>query len=96
MPLIVRLPVIVQSSPSAAIAVETNVIVACFSTSKKSAERMCASRCSLLVSMLDRSMATLTDEAAGSSPVTIEPSNFANRPFTLLTIMWRTEKDTSE
>jgi hypothetical protein len=66
------------------------------STSKKSAERMCASRWSLLVSMVPASIVTLTEESATSAPVTISPLNELKRPRTLLTIMCRTVKETSE
>ena len=38
----------------------------------------------------------VTVESRGLSAVTISPSKEANLPRTLLTIMWRTEKPTSE
>ena len=41
-------------------------------------------------------MVALTLESTGDSPVTISPLNSLNLPRTLLTIMWRTEKPTSE
>ena len=76
--------------------VETKVIVGYFSTSKKSALRMCASRCSWPVLIEERSTEAVTDEAKGSSPVTMVPSNLSKRPRTLLTIMCRTVNETSE
>src|SRR5580704_4406478 len=66
------------------------------STSKKSADLMCASRCSWPVSIEDRSISAVTVESSGFSPVTISPEKVRNRPRTLLTIMWRAAKPTSE
>jgi hypothetical protein len=60
-------------------AVDAKVIVGYFSTSKKSALRMCASRCSWPVLIEDRSTEAVTDEASGSSAVTIVPSNLSKR-----------------
>ncbi len=68
----------------------------CFSTSKKSAQRMCASRCSWPVLIEERSTVAVTVEASGSAPVTMVPSNVSKRPRTLLTIMCRTVNETSE
>ena len=68
----------------------------CFSTSKKSAERMCASRCSWPVLIEERSTVALTVEDSGSAPVTMVPSNVSKRPRTLLTIMCLTVNETSE
>ena len=75
---------------------EVNVIVGWFSTSKKSALRMCASRCSCPVLIEVRSTVAVTDDLSGSSAVTIVPSNLSKRPRTLLTIMCRTTNETSE
>src|SRR5207248_5034115 len=41
-------------------------------------------------------MVALTRESSGFSPVVMSPLNTLNFPRTLLTIMWRTEKPTSE
>ena len=41
-------------------------------------------------------ISAVTEESSGRSPVTMSPENSVNRPRTLLTIMWRTEKPTSE
>src|SRR5215472_646658 len=57
---------------------------------------MCASRCSLPVSIEDRSISAVTEDSSGFSPVTISPENVRNLPRTLLTIMWRAVKPTSE
>jgi hypothetical protein len=57
---------------------------------------MCSSRCAFCVSMEDRSTVAVTLESSGSAPVTNSPSNEVKPPRTLLTIMWRTTKDTSE
>ena len=59
-------------------------------------ERMSRLLAELLVSTDARSMLASTEEARWSSPVVIWPWNDPKRPRTLLTIMWRTEKDTSE
>ena len=67
-----------------------------FSTSKKSADLMWASRCSWLVSIEVASMVARTVESSGFSAVTSVPLKVPKRPFTLLTIMWRTENETSE
>ena len=75
---------------------DAKVIVGCFSTSKKSALRMCASRCSWPVLIEERSTDAVTDDASGSSAVTIVPSNVSKRPRTLLTIMCLTTNETSE
>ena len=72
------------------------VHVGWFSTSKKSAERMCPSRWSLPVSIEVASMVAVTLESVNSGAVTISPLNAPNRPRTLLTIMCRTVKETSE
>src|SRR5512144_2634011 len=69
-------------------------MVGCRSTSRKSAERTCASRCSLFVSIDARSMVAVTVESSGSGAVTTCPPNERNRPRTLLTIMCRTVNDT--
>src|SRR5205085_5624968 len=64
-----------------------------FSTSKKSEERRCASRCASAVSTLPGSMVTCTDDfAASSGSKAICPLNFVNRPRVFETTMWRTEK----
>jgi len=57
---------------------------------------MCASRCSLPVLIDFRSISAVTEDFAGSPAVTISPLKALNRPRTLLTIMCRTEKPTSE
>ena len=57
---------------------------------------MCASRCSLPVLIEARSISAVTEEASGSAPVTIWPVKVVNLPRTLLTIMCRTAKPTSE
>ena len=67
-----------------------------FSTSKKSADRMCASRCSWPVTIESSAISAVTEESSGSAPVTISPEKVVNLPRTLLTIMCRTEKPTSE
>jgi hypothetical protein len=64
-----------QSAPSVRTAVERNVICGWLSTSKKSAERMCASRCSWRVSIEERSIVAETEDCAGSWAVTISPEN---------------------
>ncbi len=57
---------------------------------------MWASRWSLLVLIEVRSISAVTEESVGFSAVTIVASNVVNLPLTLLTIMWRTLKATSE
>ncbi len=57
---------------------------------------MCASRCSWLVSIEVGSISAVTEDWAGFSAVTMVPENEPKRPFTLLTIMCRTENETSE
>ena len=57
---------------------------------------MWSSRWELPVSTELRSISAVTDEASGFSPVTSSPVNVLNLPRTLLTIMCRTEKPTSE
>ena len=61
------------------------------STSKKSAERRCVSRCSWLVSMLAASMVPVT-EVSPSASVVIEPEKVENRPRTVAITMCLTEK----
>ena len=64
-----------------------------FSTSKKSAERRCASRCGVPVSMLEASMVASTDDRVRSpSSSAIAPVYLAKRPRTFETTMWRIEK----
>jgi hypothetical protein len=75
MPLMVRSPTTVQSAPSVRTSVERKVIVVWLPTSKKSAERMCASRCSCRVSIESMSIVAVTVDCAGSSAVTISPEN---------------------
>ena len=53
--------------------VDVKTMVGWLSTSKKSAERMCASRCSWRVSMEPSSMLASTTESVGFSAVTISP-----------------------
>ena len=43
------------------------------STSKKSADRMCASRCSLPVVIESRTISAVTELSSGSGAVTISP-----------------------
>ena len=57
---------------------------------------MCPSRCSLPVLIEARSISAVTEESSGFSPVTSWPEKVVNLPRTLLTIMCRTEKPTSE
>src|ERR1017187_4311491 len=57
---------------------------------------MCASRWSLPVLIEDRSISAVTEESVGCTPVTISPEKAVNLPRTLLTIICRTEKPTSE
>ena len=84
-------------SPGAeADALERKVIAGCFSTSKKSALRMWLSLVSFPVFTELRSTLAVTVDCTGSAAVSIVPSNVSNRPRTLLTIMCRTTKDTSE
>jgi hypothetical protein len=64
--------------------------------SRKSAERRWSSRWGLLVSMEVRSIVAVTVEASGSEARTISPSKRVKWPRTLLTIMWRAVKATSE
>ena len=85
-----------RPSPPARTAVERKVHSGWASVSKKSAERMWASRCSWLVSMELASMVTSTLEVSRVSPVVMTPLKVPKRPFTLLTIMWRTLKEMSE
>ena len=85
-----------RSPSSTRTAFEAKVQVGWLATSKKSAERMWLSRCSLLVSMDVASIVAETLEPVTSSPVTICPVNEPKRPRTLLTIMCRTLKETSE
>ena len=66
-----------------------------FSTSKKSADLMCASRCSLLVWIESTAISAVTD-GVPSSATTIAPLKFSKLPRTLLTIRWRTEKPIDE
>ena len=66
------------------------------SASKKSAVRRCPSRCPLPVSIDEASTVVVTLESVSSGAVTITPPKVAKRPRTLLTIMWRTVKETSE
>ena len=54
---------------------ERNVITVWLPTSKKSAERMWASRCSWRVSIESMSTVAVTLDCAGSSAVTISPEN---------------------
>src|SRR3979409_1584569 len=68
-----------------------------FSTSKKSAERRCASRCASAVSRLAGSMVTSTEEEAGFSASKRScPLHLVKRPRVFETTMWRTEKATAE
>ena len=66
------------------------------STSKKSAVRMWPSRWALPVSTELASTVAVTVESVNSGAVTISPLNAPSRPRTLLTIMCRTVKETSE
>ena len=66
-----------------------------FSTSKKSADLMWASRCSLLVLIESTAISAVTD-GVPSSATTIAPPKFLKVPRTLLTIRWRTEKPIDE
>src|SRR3954451_25089146 len=91
-PLMVRSPVTSRPLPPFSTRVLVNVIGPLFSTSKKSAERRCASRFSSRVLIELRSIEAVAD---GFSPVTIWPSNFSNRPRTLL-IRWRAVNPISE
>ena len=65
----------VQSAPSVRTAVERKVISVWLPTSKKSAERMCASRCSWRVSIESMLTVAVTVDCAGSSAVTSSPEN---------------------
>src|SRR2546423_9025955 len=57
---------------------------------------MWLSRSALPVSIELRSIVAVTWDSSGFSPVTTSPLNVVNLPRTLLTIMCRTEKPTSE
>ena len=71
----------------------TKLISGKVSTSKKSAERRCASRSAWRVSMLAARMFTLAEEAAGSVVSRCAPpSNSLNWPRTVVTIACRAEK----
>ena len=80
-PLIERSPVTSRPLPPPVTSVALNVMAPWFSTSKKSAERRWLSRFSSWVLIEFRSIEAV---AEGASPVTIWPSNFSNRPRTLL------------
>ena len=71
-----------------------NVIVGCFATSKKSAERKCSSRLGSRVSMLAAWIVKLTEEAAGLAWSTCDrPLEGPEAPPSIVK-MWRTWKPT--
>ncbi len=94
--LMVRLPSSRKSPPSGRTPVDTNVMVGCFSTCRKSSLRTWLSRSLWLVVIEDASMVAFTADCSGSAPVVKVPSTFSNLPRTLLTIMCRTLNPTSE
>ena len=71
-------------------------MVGCFSTCRKSSLRTWLSRSPWLVVIDEASMTAWTVDCSGSAPVVNVPSTFSNLPRTLLTIMCRTLKPTSE
>ena len=94
MPLIVRSPVIVYLSPSAAKPVDSNDISGYWATSKKSLVLMNASRSELPLSTESVLTTALTLESSGFSPMVTSAEKSLNAPCTLAIIMWRATKPT--